>query len=225
MKDVGDWLIGTAKRNPEALLVLAAGCALLMRGGGTSPQLPTQGFTGASGANARWDVSRATERGVEAASDVKGRIADAASSITDQVGDTAKALSTHSSHLAGQARSMLGSGFESLVRDQPLAFVALGLAAGATVAALLPETAVEERALGSARDAISGMAGELRENVMAAATDAGQRLTQGVAERATEGFKELAKDVAGQFTEKVTGGPDKPSAQLGNAPPLAHRGT
>ena len=52
---------------------------------------------------------------------------------------------------------MLSSGFESLVREQPLALVALGLAAGATVAALLPETAVEERALGSARDAISGM--------------------------------------------------------------------
>ena len=34
----GDWLIGTAKRHPEALLVLAAGCALLMRSGGGSSQ-------------------------------------------------------------------------------------------------------------------------------------------------------------------------------------------
>jgi hypothetical protein len=34
----GNWLIGTAKRHPEALLVLAAGCALLMRGGGGSSQ-------------------------------------------------------------------------------------------------------------------------------------------------------------------------------------------
>jgi hypothetical protein len=32
------WLIGTAKRNPEALLVLAASCALLMRGRAGSPQ-------------------------------------------------------------------------------------------------------------------------------------------------------------------------------------------
>ena len=32
----GDWLIGTAKRNPEALLVLAAGCALLLRSGKNS---------------------------------------------------------------------------------------------------------------------------------------------------------------------------------------------
>jgi len=28
----GDWLIGAAKRNPESLLVLAAGAALFMRG-------------------------------------------------------------------------------------------------------------------------------------------------------------------------------------------------
>jgi hypothetical protein len=30
----GEWLVGTARRNPEALLLLAAGCALLMRRGG-----------------------------------------------------------------------------------------------------------------------------------------------------------------------------------------------
>ena len=39
----GHWLIGTAKRHPEGLLVLAAGCALLMRsGGGSSPRAATQ---------------------------------------------------------------------------------------------------------------------------------------------------------------------------------------
>ena len=31
----GDWLMGRARRNPEALLLLAAGCCLLMRSGGT----------------------------------------------------------------------------------------------------------------------------------------------------------------------------------------------
>lgn len=40
------WLIGTTKRNPEALLVLAAGCALLMRGRAGSPQ---NAFTHSSG--------------------------------------------------------------------------------------------------------------------------------------------------------------------------------
>jgi hypothetical protein len=224
MNDVGDWLIGTAKRNPEALLVLAAGCALLMRGGGTV-QTHAQRIGGTSGPNAPWDVSRATEKGEEVAGDVKGRIADVASSVTEQVGDVAKTLSTQSSQIVGQARSMFSSGFERLIREQPLALVALGLAAGVGVAALLPETAVEERALAGARDAISGMTGELRDNVIAATTDAGQRLTQGVTERATEGLKELAQDVAGQFTEKVAGGSNKPSERPGGVAPLANRGT
>ena len=32
-----DWLMATARRNPEAFLVMAAGAALLMRGRGSSP--------------------------------------------------------------------------------------------------------------------------------------------------------------------------------------------
>ena len=32
----GDWLLGTARRNPEALLLVAAGCCLLMRGASSS---------------------------------------------------------------------------------------------------------------------------------------------------------------------------------------------
>ena len=30
----GDWLLDTVQRKPEALLLIAAGCALLMRSGG-----------------------------------------------------------------------------------------------------------------------------------------------------------------------------------------------
>jgi hypothetical protein len=32
----GAWLVATARRNPEALLLVAAGCALLMRSSGSS---------------------------------------------------------------------------------------------------------------------------------------------------------------------------------------------
>src|SRR4029077_9671401 len=127
----------------------------------------------------------------------------AASSVSEQASQGAKTLSSHSSQFAGQAQSMLSSSFGQLLREQPMALVAVGLAAGAAVAAMLPATEVEERTLGSARDAISGMAGKVGENLIAAAADAGQRLTQGMTERATEGFKELAQDVAGQFTDKV----------------------
>jgi|HubBroStandDraft_4_1064222.scaffolds.fasta_scaffold65310_3 hypothetical protein len=224
MTDAGKWLINTAKRNPEALLVLVAGCALLMRGGRSPYRAAEQTASGVSGSNAPWNISRTTEKASEIASDMQDRIADAGSSVTEQAGKMARTLSTQTSQIAGQAQSMLSSGFGQLLREQPLALVAAGLAAGAAVAALLPPTDLEERTLGGARDAISGMAGKAGENLIAAATDAGQRLTQGVAERATEGFKELAQDVAGQFTEKVTGATNKPAEGPGNVSSLSNRG-
>lgn len=225
MTNAGEWLIGTAKRNPEALLVLGAGCALLMRGGRSSHRVPGQTASDFARSNATWNVSRTTENISQAAGGLQNRIVDAGSSVSEQAGDIAKALSAQTSHIAGQAQSMLGSGFGRLLREQPLALVAAGLAAGAAVAALLPDTDLEEWTLGGARDAISGVAGKVGENLVAAATDAGKRLTQGAAERAAEGFKELAQDVAGQFTEKVMHAADKPSEKPGNVSPLPNRGS
>jgi hypothetical protein len=144
--------------------------------------------------------------------------------MAEQAGEVAKTLSTQTSQIAGQAQSMLSSGFGQLLREQPLALVVAGLAAGAAVAALLPSTDLEERTLGGARDAISGMTGKVGGNLIAAATDAGQRLTQGVTERATEGFKELAQEVAGKFSEKVMGATDKSDERPGHANPLMNRG-
>ena len=225
MTDAGEWLISTAKRNPEALLVLAAGCALLMRGGRSSYRAAEQTASGISGSNEPWNISRTTDKASEIATDMKDRIADAGSSVTEQGREMARTLSTQTSQIAGRAQSMLSSGFGQLLREQPLALVVAGLAAGATVAALLPSTDLEERALGGARDAISGMAGKVGGNLMEAATDAGQQLTQGAAERATQGFKELAQDVVGQFTEKVAGATDKPAERPGNVSPLSNRST
>jgi len=225
MTDAGEWLISTAKRNPEALLVLAAGCTLLMRGGRGSYSAAGQNASGVPGSNAPWNVSRTTEKTSEVAGDLKRRIADAGSSVAEQAGEIAKIVSTQTSQIADQAQSMLSSGFGQLLREQPLALVVAGLAAGAAVAALLPSTDLEERTLGGARDAISGMTGKVGENLIAAATDAGQRLTQGVTERATEGLKELAQEVAGQFSEKKSmGAADKSDERPGNANPLINRG-
>lgn len=226
MTDPGEWLMSTAKRNPEALLVLAAGCALLMRTRGSSSEDSVQPAGGVSSSSAApWNVSRATERASEVASDLKDRIVDASSSVTEQAGQVAKTVSAQTTHVASQAQSMFSTGFGHLLREQPLVLVALGLAAGAAAAVLLPATEMEERTLGGARDAISGIAGRVGDNLIAAATDAGQRLTQGVTERTVEGLKELAQDVAGQFADKVIGATDKPGEGTGNVAALSNRKT
>jgi hypothetical protein len=226
MTDAGDWLISTAKRNPEALLVLAAGCALLLRGGRSSYRAARELPGGVSDSHSPWNISpTAADKASAIGNDIKDRIADTGSSLAEQGREMARTVSTQTSQIAGQAQSMLSGGFEQVLREQPLALVAAGFVAGAAVAALLPATDLEERTLGSARDAISDMAGKAGENLVAAATGAGQQLAHGVAERATEGFKEVAKDVVGQFTEKVTGATEKPSDRQGNVSPPSNRAT
>jgi len=217
----GDWLIGTAKRHPEALLVLAAGCALLMRGGGGSSQSRNE----SAGSDGRWQNSRATDKASEAVSDLKDRATNIASSVSDYAGGVGRTISAQTSQIAGQAQSTLQTGFGHLLREQPLALVVLGLAAGAAVAMLLPATEMEERTLAPARDAIAGVTGKVGENLIEAASDAGQRLAHGIAERASDGFKELVHEVGEKLTDRVAGKTESPGPLPSNVSSLPSRGS
>jgi hypothetical protein len=216
----GDWLIGTAKRNPEALLVLAAGCALLMRGGRSASSQSSYtnrfneqrdgGERGPSGRLAE-GVSRVAESASEYASDIKDRVSDTASSYastaSDYAADLTRNVSAQTARLTDQAQSTIQIGYGHVMREQPLAVALLGLAAGAALAAVFPSTKMEDQFLGPAHEAIAEVAGKIGDDLMEAASDAGERLKQGAAERglSSEGVKELARDVAGTFTSKVSG--------------------
>jgi hypothetical protein len=220
------WLIGTAKRHPEALLVLAAGCALLMRGGGSSSSQSSfpAGYhrdhygnrEQAARTHAGWSegASRAAEGAAQYASDIKDRVADAASSyaasVSDYAGSVGRTISTQTSRLADQTQSTVETGIGYVLREQPLALIVLGIAAGAALAALLPASEIENRTLAPARDAIAGAAGQLGENLLEAAGEAGERLKRGVAERgfSSEGLKGPAHEVADKFASKVSGKSD-----------------
>jgi hypothetical protein len=108
-----DWLLGTAKRNPEALLVLAAGCALLLRGG-------RGGGSRASAPNRRWEqndyrgggdmragyadrAARAAGEVGQSASDLKDRVSETAGSYASAVSDTARSYATSVADYAGSA--------------------------------------------------------------------------------------------------------------------------
>jgi hypothetical protein len=217
----GDWLISTAKRHPEALLVLAAGGALLMRSGGGY----FQSRNGSAGSDGRWQGSRATEKASEVVSDLKDRATNITSSVSDYAGGVGRTISAQTSQIAGQAQSTLQTGFGHLLRKQPLALVVLGLAAGAAVAMLLPATEMEERTLAPARDAIAGVTGKVGENLMEAASDAGQRLVHGIAERASDGFKELVHEVGEKLTDRVADKTESPGPLPSNVSSLPSRGS
>jgi hypothetical protein len=219
----GDWLMGTARRNPEALLLLAAGCVLLMRGTGASSSKagshgrqersdfapPSTSSRGQS--NARQGLSRAVESAADYASDIKDQVSDTASGYAETVsefaGEAGRRVSEQSERFARQAQSTMQSTMTRVLRDQPLVVAAVGLAAGAAVAAAFPATDVENRTLGGARDALTDAASKVGENVMQAASKAGERLKSAAQERGLtpDGLKELAGEVADTFADGVSG--------------------
>jgi hypothetical protein len=241
----GDWLIGTAKRNPEALLVLAAGCALLLRSGKNASGSPQRRYPDAYYDQGRYDQHGDQQKGgqggswreglsqvAETAKDYASTAKDYASDVTDRVSETASSYASAASSYADEGRRRMSSHAATIqssagrmLREQPMAVAVLGLAAGAALAALLPSTEIEERALGPARDALADAAGRARDNLTEAAGEAGERLKQTAAERGLdpEGLKEMARDVAQTFTSKVSGdagGTGSPSVVPNNPEPV-----
>jgi hypothetical protein len=233
----GDWLLGAARRNPEALLLLAAGCCLMMRSGSSSSRTASpydddwddQPGTGRSTASAthasdqvrrassemRERVSRAAEGATDYAAQMKDRMADTASSYAESVGgfaeDARRRVTQRSARLTRQAQSTVQSTMKRVLREQPLAVVAAGLAAGAAIAAVFPSTEIEERTFGGAGEALRDAAEKAGERVKEAAGKAGERLKDAAEERGltSEGLKYLAGDVAGMFTSAVSGKSDE----------------
>jgi len=123
-----DWLMGAIKRNPEGLLLLAAGCALMMRTGSASRREESRlgrqyyepdgsgryarGYDGRqSGAGSgAWNAGEGMSRGVESASeyasDVKDKVSGAAASYASSVADTA---TSYASSVADAASSYASS--------------------------------------------------------------------------------------------------------------------
>jgi hypothetical protein len=113
-----DWLVGTAKRNPEALLVLAAGCALLLRGRGrSSPEYRpnrdrysgdyrTVGYTqeamGAAGRATQF-ASDVTGAATQYATDLKDKLSDAAGAYASSAAETARSSASAVADYAGDA--------------------------------------------------------------------------------------------------------------------------
>jgi hypothetical protein len=210
-----DWLVGTAKRNPEALLVLGAGLALLMRGRGktssSSMVSPSYQPGVVTGPSPGWTdgLSRTADNVSGYAADMKDRVGVAATVATEYAGSVGRTISSETSRLAEGASSAVQSGAGRVLDAQPLAIAAFGIAAGAALAVLIPSTEMESRTFGSTREVMVDAANQVGENLLDAAGAAGERLTQGAAERGlnAEGIKDLAHDVGETFASKVSGTP------------------
>jgi hypothetical protein len=201
-----EWLLGTARRNPEALLLVGAGLCLLMRGASWGSErarvgaayrqerdsyqptasLQTHQASGSQSttrdlmSQAGEAVSRAADTAAEYASNVKQRVTDAAGTYADTVSrytqETGRSLYRGSERLGRQAQMTAQETMGRIVREQPLAVAAMGLAAGAAIAAIFPSTRLESRSFGGAREALGQAASKVGENLVGVATQAGERL-------------------------------------------------
>ena len=216
------WLVGAVKNNPEGLLLLAAGCALLMR---------TSGASKSHSRDARvYGRNDMTQRGREArvrtvgerlsetaqsagdyASDIGESVVETASSYASSVSsyadDVARATAERSGQLARQAQSTARDTINRVLQEQPLTVALVGAAAGVAVAAAFPATDLENRTLGPTGERLRDAAGRAGEQLKDAATKAGQRLAAAADERGlnTEGLKEVARDVGETFSSALEG--------------------
>jgi vacuolar-type H+-ATPase subunit H len=188
-----DWLWANLKQNPEGLLFLAAGCALLLRRAHSTAyaqhdreyvqnstrhrELVANKVAHQSSAG-DWanDASSVAQKAREHASSLGKKMSDTAHDYTAAVSEYAHATREKVIEQSRQLAEKTQSRFHSLVREQPLAVAFVGLAAGAAVAAALPATTPERRVLGPARQRLYEAAGMARENITEAALAAGERL-------------------------------------------------
>ena len=227
-----DWLMSAVKKNPEGLLLLAAGFALLLRSGSASAQGSGQyrryagSETGYGSSDQDWKIregmSRAADTAREYLSDTADNVGKTMREKADRVGqtlsdtadryvsaageyaeDARQAFVDQSSRIAGQAQSTI----ERIVREQPLAVAIAGLAAGAAVAAAFPATRLERETLGPAGKRLAEAASDAGERLTEAASAAGERLMTTAEDKGLnkEGVKEAARDAADTFKKSFSG--------------------
>ncbi|WP_027152818.1 hypothetical protein [Mesorhizobium sp. WSM2561] len=239
-----EWLIGAAKNNPEGLLLVAAGCALLMRRGGSSAissfghAEESRGNNGHRKAQSRSSSTRpdrheaetreggapaAVEAAREYVTEIGEKVAATASSYASSASTYAdearRNVSQTSEQFARQAQSTLQDTMNRVAQEQPLTLALLGFAAGAAVAAAFRTTDIENRTLGPAAEQLTDTAERAGERLKESTEEAGKRLRRAAKERGldADGLKEVASDVAGAFGSALSGEQPTESAQAPSA--------
>lgn len=218
LTDNGEWMLNAIKRNPEGLLLLAAGAVLMLRTG-----------TRASGAA----QSMAADYGQksEAYSGAVRKTFDAASDAARQTVDTATSYASAASDYADKARRVVGeqserisrqtqSAASSILQNQPLAIVLAGIAAGAAIAAAFPPTDLERDTLGPIGGEMSKAAERFGEQLKEATTKAGETLKTAADQRGLnpEGLKEVAGEVVDTFKSAIKGQSGEPGTNFKQSP-------
>lgn len=155
------------------------------------------------------DAAAAARRGVH-------DLRDMASATAGQVGSGAQYAGEQVARGAGAAREA-GQATLAAVSDNPLLLGGLGVAVGALLGALVPQSEREGAALGEVADEVKEAAGEVAQQAMERGSE--------VADRALEAGMETARDAMRSRDEVLAQeGDARPPAQPDTAPPLPRVG-
>jgi hypothetical protein len=223
------------RQNPEGLLLLGAGVALMLRHASslnsTQPQRKRRKRTASDSYydSAEDMASDATAAGeglaskvAAAADDVRGYVSGTAHDLTEKASEFGQTASRRTREVADTAyqstREAAGSAYRSLentIEAHPVSIAVAGLAAGCLAAAVFPSTRFERETLGPIGRRAADAASETGELVKSAAVarmtnaamKAGEQLKDAVVERklSTDTIGEVVRDVATDFTSNLTG--------------------
>ena len=208
-----EWLVDRIKKNPEGLLLVAAGCALLLRAGSGNRFNPPMSQAGSV-------VSKASSQAADYVHSAGEKASEYASQAASYATSTAENLRTESERVVGSMRTQVSDTFERVTQRQPLAIAAVGLIAGAALATAFPPTDIERRTMGPLADDLKEAGSDLADRLSEGTQAASDRLKQAAHERGlnADGLKEAGAEVAKAFTGSLSDQPSKGSAYENTAP-------
>ena len=192
-------LRGSVKHNPLPVSLVGVGIAWLMLADKSPRRSVGEDLTTDTGSSIREGVDAIERSGAS----VRKKVSEAAHTIRERagaVGDGARHLGEGAKHQWDRARG----GYEHMLREQPLALGAVGLAVGALLAAVMPRTRQEDELMGETRD-------RLAEEAITAAKEQGHKVER-VAAAAGEAASEAARE------EGLTGSPPQAAAGTPSGP-------
>jgi ElaB/YqjD/DUF883 family membrane-anchored ribosome-binding protein len=221
-----EWILNTIKRNPEGLLLLAAGAVLMLRTN-SAAQGVTRGEAfadrsfeaarNASGGRVSETVDRARDQArgmMDAAQSYAATAAESArqsmdtarsyvSSAADYTAQAGQTIGEQSERISRQTRATV----ENVVNNQPFAVMAAGVAAGVALAAIFPPTDIEKQTLGPVGEEMSKAAERFGGQLRQATAKAGEKLRSEAEERGLhpEGLKDVAGEVVDTFKSSMSG--------------------
>jgi len=144
---------GAVKNNPIPVALMGIGMAWLMATGNRRPSYLESSGSESAGPGMM-------QRASEGMSSTRDKLSQTTQSARERVGQLGQGARGQVERVLHQAERMR-SGYDSMVREQPLVLGAIGLAVGAMVAAGLPRTREEDRLMGEASDRLTEKAKEI----------------------------------------------------------------